>query len=314
MTTPAAEPAGAAFYCVADERYFLGATAMINSLRLQGHGEPVYVLDAGLTPGQRELLERETIVVDGPATAPWLAKTVAPLRHPAATMILIDADMIVTRRLDELLERAGGGSIVAFENDRPRFVPEWGELLELGEARPGPYVSSGLVALGGAPGREVLRLLDDRQRRVDLDRTIAGEGDRSYAFVYPEQDVLNAILRTRVDPRRLVVLGHHLAPTPPFDRLRLVDERRLRCAHPDGLEPYVLHQFVRRPWLERMYHGIYSRLFARLLLADDVAIRLPADQVPRRMRDGLLARVDRALADVVDLGRWHLIERRRRDG
>ena len=27
----------AAFYCVADERYFLGAVAMINSLRLVGH-------------------------------------------------------------------------------------------------------------------------------------------------------------------------------------------------------------------------------------------------------------------------------------
>ena len=49
MTTPAR------FYCVADERYFLGAVGMINSLRLQGHAEPIHVLDCGLRPGQREL-------------------------------------------------------------------------------------------------------------------------------------------------------------------------------------------------------------------------------------------------------------------
>ena len=31
----------AAFYCVADERYFLGLVGMLNSLRLLGHREPV---------------------------------------------------------------------------------------------------------------------------------------------------------------------------------------------------------------------------------------------------------------------------------
>ena len=44
----------AAFYCVADARYFLGAVGMINSLRVLGHEETVYVLDCGLTDGQRE--------------------------------------------------------------------------------------------------------------------------------------------------------------------------------------------------------------------------------------------------------------------
>ena len=38
----------AAFYCVADERYFLGAVGMLNSLRLLGHAEPIYVLDCGV--------------------------------------------------------------------------------------------------------------------------------------------------------------------------------------------------------------------------------------------------------------------------
>ena len=55
----------AAFYCVADERYFLGAVGLVNSLRLVGHAEPIYLLDCGLTDAQRELLGRRGELVDG---------------------------------------------------------------------------------------------------------------------------------------------------------------------------------------------------------------------------------------------------------
>ncbi len=56
-----------AFYCVADDRYFLGAVGLINSLRLQGHAEPIYLLDCGLDPRQRELLAAHVEVVDAAA-------------------------------------------------------------------------------------------------------------------------------------------------------------------------------------------------------------------------------------------------------
>ena len=48
-----------AFYCVSSELYFLGAVGLVNSLRLQGHDEPIYLLDCGLTQEHRELLARE---------------------------------------------------------------------------------------------------------------------------------------------------------------------------------------------------------------------------------------------------------------
>ena len=99
----------AAFYCVSSEMFFLGAVALINSLRLVGHREPVFVLDCGLTPTQRELLSADATVVPAPGpTTPFLLKTVAPLRHPAEVMVLIDADIIVTRSLGELIDRAVG--------------------------------------------------------------------------------------------------------------------------------------------------------------------------------------------------------------
>jgi hypothetical protein len=165
------------------------------------------------------------------------------------------------------------------------------------------------VLLGGRAGREVLELLDDRQRRVDFELTFYGRDAPEYPFRYPEQDVLNAILATSVDPDAVQTLGDRLAAVPPYRGLRLVELRALRCAYPDGVEPYVLHQFIRKPWLEPMYHGIYPRLLARLLLGDDVAVRVPQAQVPVRMRDGPRARAERTLVNALDLGRWYLGER-----
>jgi hypothetical protein len=302
---------GAAFYCVSDERFFLGAVGLINSLRLQGHREPVFLLDCGLAPAQRELLEPEVTLVPAPSDAPpYLLKTAAPLRHPAEVMVLIDTDMIATRSLSELIERASGDRVVAFRNDRERFVAEWGELLDLGTPRRRPYVSVGLVFIGGSQGAEVLSLMDDRQGRVEFGLTYYRRDDPGYAFRYPEQDVLNAILCTRVPADRVVALDNRLAANPPFRGLRIRDERALRCAYRDGVAPYVLHHFHRKPWLEPMRHGVYSRLLARLLLGEDVAVRVPESEIPLRMRRGPLARVERTRVDAKDVFARYVARRR----
>lgn len=297
----------AAFYCVADERYFLGAVGMINSLRLHGHDEPVHMLDLGLTERQRELLAGE-VELHAPSeqTPPWLAKTQAPLASPAQTMVLIDADMIVTRPLTELIGEAARGRVIAFQNDSDRFVPDWGEILELGPIRRRPYASVGLVIAGAEPGAKLLMLLDDRQRRVDMDRTFYGRDEPDYPFIYPEQDVMNAILSTRMSEEAITTLPHRLMPNQPFDGLELVDERRLRCAYPDGTEPYVLHHYLYKPWIEPMYHGIYSRLLARCLTGADLAIRVPESDIPLRFRPGLRAGLERARVGIPDLLGWKL--------
>src|SRR5687768_2737710 len=140
MTSPRA------FYCMSSEEYFFGAVAMINSLRLHAHNEPIFLLDLGLAPHHRALIEGEANVIPAPpGLPPWLLKTVAPLAQPAERMLLIDVDMIVTRPLDGLFEQAGEGRVVAFENDRDRFVPMWREVLDLGPLERRPYLCSGLV-------------------------------------------------------------------------------------------------------------------------------------------------------------------------
>jgi hypothetical protein len=299
----------AAFYCVSDERYFLGAVGMINSLRVLGHTEPVYLLDCGLTPDQRRLLEPHATVVPAPIEAPpWLLKTVAPLRHPAEVMVLIDADIVVTRSLAELIERASEPRVIAIENDTDRFVAEWGELLGLGEVRRQPYVSSGLAFLGQPIGEQVLRLMGELQDRVDFDHTFWRANDPDYPFLYGDQDVFNAILASRIEPERLTALPNRLAPNPPFKGLRVIDEATLRCAHRDGTEPYAIHHFATKPWLEPTHHGVYSRLLRRLLAGADLALAIPEDELPLRLRSGFRAWVARKRVNAPETFRWRVRE------
>jgi hypothetical protein len=299
----------AAFYCVCDERYFLGAVGMLNSVRLLGHTEPVFVLDCGLSAHQRGLLEPHATVVPAPREAPpWLLKTVAPLGHPAEVMVLIDADIVVTRSLSELIERAREPRVIAIENDTDRFVPEWGELLGLGEVRRQPYVSSGLAFLGDPLGERVLRLMGELQDRVDFDHTFWRGNDPDYPFLYGDQDVFNAILASRIEAERLTALPNRLAPNPPFKGLRVIDQATLRCAHRDGTEPYAIHHFATKPWLEPTHHGVYSRLLRRLLGGPDVPLAVPEDELPLRLRSGFRAWVARKRVNAPETFRWRIRE------
>jgi hypothetical protein len=313
----------AAFYCVADSTYFLGAVGMLNSLRLLGHREPLFILDCGLTPAQRELLAPHAALVPGPVDVPpCLLKTIAPLRHPAKVMVLIDADIVATRSLAGLIERAAEGCVVAIKDGEDRYFPEWGDLLGTAVPRRQAYVSSSLVILGGGPGQEVARLMDELQAQIDLQGTPFAtrvpdraffHGDyataaTSHPFFYPEQDVLNAILAAKLDPGQVEVLDRRLEANPPFAGVRVIDETALRCAYPDGTEPYALHHLAVKPWLEPARHGPYSRLLRRLLTGADVPLRISEGELPLRLRSGVRAWLDRKRVDVGETIHWHVHE------
>ena len=170
-----------------------------------------------------------------------------------------------------------------------------------------------LVGVGGARGRSrrdaCLELSDDRQHRVDFELTFWRRNARSYPFLYADQDVLNAILSTGGAGDRLEALEQRLAATPPFRGLRIADVERLDCRYRDGAQPFVLHQYVRKPWLEATYDGTYSRLLRRLLVGRELALRPAEDQLPTRMRTGGRARAERACVNALDFLRWHLGDR-----
>ena len=300
---------------------------MLNSLRLLGHAEPLYVMDCGLTTRQRDMLAPHASVVTAPRQAPpYLSKTILPLQHPAEVVVLIDADVIVTRALTKLIDQARGGKVIAFRTIYDRFFPEWGDLLGLGPARRQPYVCSAVVFLGGQEGHEVLRLMDEGQAQVPPPTRLPPDPSRFFSTVahsplqLADQDVLNAVLSTRPEPERFVALEHGLAPEPPFAGLRPVGEDGIRYAAGDGTEPYLLHHLGAKPWLVPMRDSPYSRLLSRMLLEQGLEVGVPEGDVPVRLRRGPRAAVSRALASLRDGFRsrvreplaWRL--RRRRDG
>jgi hypothetical protein len=295
----------AAFYCVSSGMYFIGAVSLVNSLRLLGHAEPIFVLDTGLSDAQRQLLQREATLVPAPGqVTPFLLKTVAPLRHPAEVAVLLDADIIVTRPLGELIARASHGSVLAVEHGHDRFFPEWGELLGLAAARPRPYVSSSLVLMGGAPRERLIRLMHEVQPRIGIERTpyadpapdLASltrgfeEAAAEQPFFFADQDALNAILASEVDPGQIEVLDRRAEAIIPFTGLRVIDKATLRCAYADGAEPYAVHHYLpAKPWLQATAPGVYTQLMLRLLHGPDVAIRVPENELPPHLRPGIVA-------------------------
>jgi hypothetical protein len=302
-------PSGAHIYCVADDRYFVGAAGLVNSLRLLGHDEPIEMLDCGLQPEQRALLAPEVSLTPAPGDAPpWLLKTVMPLQRPADVMLLLDVDMVATRPLAPLFDEAARGRVVVFNDPLDRHVPEWGELLDLGSLRRGPYVSSAAIGVDRASGAEVLELLAERQSRVDFSRTYWRANEPGYPFRYADQDVLNAVLAAKVEPDRVAILDGRLSATPPFEGLRLDDTIALRCSYADGEMPFLVHHHGARPWLEPTHDGVYSRLLRRLLLSDDVAIRIEEGQLPVWLRTGARAWARRLRINARERFRFHVRE------
>jgi hypothetical protein len=295
----------AAFYCVSSRPYFPGAVALLNSLRLMGHEEPLFVLDCGLDPVQRELLEPHATLVEAPSgVEPTLAKGLAPLAHPAEVMVLLDADMIVTRPLNALVESAAEGRIVAFQTGLDRFFAEWGPLLGLGPIRRQRYLSSGFLCMGRGVGTEVLRLVSDLQARIDPEVLWWARGRPREPLCFGDQDVLNAVLSSRVQPERIIALENRLLSELPFEGLRVIDAGRLRCAYQDGVEPYLVHHILYKPWLDAIYYTAYARLLTRLLFSPDVALRLDRRDVPLRLGTGLRARIVRKATNARDRIRW----------
>jgi hypothetical protein len=84
-----------AFYSVCDSSHFVGAVALLNSLRLTGHDEPILLFDAGLTAEQRDSLAPHVTLLPAPTGTPTVFLwPLGPLEHPARVAILLDADSI----------------------------------------------------------------------------------------------------------------------------------------------------------------------------------------------------------------------------
>jgi hypothetical protein len=288
----------AAYYTVADARFFPGVVALLNSVRLLGDSAPWVVVDCGLTPSQRTRLEpHATLVPMYKGLHPVLQKATGPLARPAETMVIIDADILVTRPLAPLFAEARNGSIVGFEDRyfRARTFTEWSSF-GLGEPRKRSYVNCGLLILSAATADELLPVFVELQEKLDASLTHFGgapkDSEESNPYYFADQDVLNALFSTRFDDR-MVRLEHRLAPVPPFPGLDVVEGDRFECRYDDGAQPYALHHILRKPWLAALPPSPYSELFRKVVTNPAAPLRLGIRDVPPRLTDGRVAQLDR---------------------
>jgi hypothetical protein len=298
-----------AFYSVCDSRHFPGAVALLNSIRLAGHDEPIFLIDAGLTPQQRSLLAEHATLIPAPEGTPTVFLTpLGPLQHPANVAILLDADIIVVRPLGELIDAVRDGRVIGFVNNEPnhdRFFPEWSSTLGLGRLRRQPYLNAGQLLVPHSLSCRLVQAWNEGLAKVDVRRTWLQGGRLFEPFYFGDQDVLNAIVAARLEADEIITLEHRLAPHPPFAGLRLVDRESMLCRYPDDVQPFVLHHTGAKPWLNATRINVYSLLLSRLLLAPDVAVRLEPDQLPVRLREGWLAGADRSRANAQALLYFH---------
>ena len=299
---------GLTFYTIGDERYFPGVVALLNSLRLTGNDEPLVVLDAGLSPSQRSILQEHCAVVDPPPAAlgrpAHLSKPYPHLLPDPGVPVLIDSDIIVTARLAPLLEPAAHGKVCAFADHRTarrRRFAEWEALLGLrAPVRDQTYVNGGLVAVSADNPSGLLGRWWDACGRVLPGRF----GDQSHPFDAADQDVLNALLMSEVPADALEVLPNSLCVFwDELDQVDVVEPGSLRCTR-DSEDVAVLHySFGPKPWESlawtRVRRDAFVRLLPRVLFGDDVALRMDAAEAPLWLRPSVRGRILLRVLDVV---------------
>jgi len=286
------------FCTLADARYFPGLVAMVNSLRLLGHEEPITVLDLGLTGDQRGALARECTFKappEGTRRHPWLLEPLSCVDASAEVVVYLDADVIVAHPLDELIELAKAGHVVAFPDERvDRWFAEWQEVFALPRpVRCQPYVNAGFLMVS----REHFPQLLAEWARC-CDRIVGSENvrDDPSAITSPvglsSQDALNALLMSAV-PRAGLALQPKAAAVDKrhMRQVDVVDAQTLECSF-EGRRPTLLHYWgIRKPWEDSARSwtaNAYSHLLRRLLTGDDIAVVIDPREVPVWLRPGIV--------------------------
>jgi hypothetical protein len=263
------------------------------------------LLDIGLEPRQRALLEHEATLHDGERGIGWLAvfaKAQLGLLYPDRVVVLLDNDIVVTGSLEPLVLAAEDGKIVAFDEPDPsRWFAEWDTLFSLRRPlREGRYANGACIALSTGIWCGFL------ERWLELGQNVAKARSarpfllsREEVVIDPvgfnEQDTLNALLMSEVPEGALLSLPHQQAPHwADRDDVELVDVGTLRCRV--GQSPtFFLHSTgIPKPWqpkgwLRRRF-AAFDRLLTRVLTADDVPLRLRPLDVPPWLRPGMRGR------------------------
>lgn len=301
---------GAAFYTIADARFFLGVVGLINSLRLTGHHQNVYLLDCGLSDSQRDLLRPHCTILTGfreVASNPTMFKPFHYLLKPKGIVVVIDSDMIVTRSLGAIFDLAKNGRICALPDpEKNRWFGEWYQLFGLStEPRQQPYVNAGFLAFSTLHWPNLSQRWWQSCEKIASHPTIA-ENAIDGPSAQADQDALNALLMSEV-PKEALALQPEEEEVfrKNFSKVKVVCKRTLACSY-RGHSTTLLHSCGGpKPWENRAWrivrrHNAYLRLLRRLIVGKDVPIKVPPDQLPVWLRPGVRGRLSMYGLDILN--------------
>jgi hypothetical protein len=289
------------FYAVSDDRFFIGMVGLINSLRLIGYEQRVVVLDCGLTEHQRNVLNPECELIALPGSRrlnPQLLKPFASLMHPKGTVVILDSDLVVTSRLDLMLQAARNGRVcVCADPESERWFAEWEQLFELPcPPRRQTYVNSGFVAFSVEHWPHLLsRWWESCQLIRSYPTSFYDTPDSPTAQA--DQDALNAILMSEYSEETLAVQPREVQPNMEQLRwhVRLLDVDTLTCSLHNRQVTLVHSLGKTKPFELQRWLGqgrsIYPTLLRRLLVERGVRIRVSREDVPVWLHPGRLGAI-----------------------
>lgn len=285
------------FFTIADDRFFPGFVGMVNSLRLAGHHEPVTVLDRGMSAAQRAEIRPHARVVslDVEVRNPFQLKPFASQLGVEGVVVLIDGDMILLDRVDEVVRRARDGRICMFRDpDDARFFLEWSEIFDLrAPLRRQPYYNAGFVAFSTRVWPDLLDRWWEAMSTVwHLPSFKEGASMRGDPTSQMDQDALNALLMSEVPPDAVHELpAHQHVFRHELSRLE-VDDLATLDAKWKGRDVLLAHcSGGLKPWTTaglrtRQKAPGYLALLRRTLTGDDVAIQVDMRLLPPWLRKG----------------------------
>jgi hypothetical protein len=293
------------FFTRADSEFFVGLLALARSLRLQGHHDPLTVLDLGLTSHQRAALRGlcDLVRVDGIASRhAWFLAPYPHLLHAEGIVVYLDCDVIVTSRLDDALDAARQGMVCASPDSADRWFTDWGPIFGLERLpRQQVYVNAGFVAFSTAHFPDLQRrwweCCDHLAQRPDSRPSgkanpIATSSDRANPIALPDQDALNALLMSEVPAGRIELLpeGAVALGRRELVQTTIVDLGRLECRR-SGQRTTLLHAYGRpKPWQPNAWRYLrrtaYVRCLRRLLSRWDAPVPMDTTMLPVWLRPG----------------------------
>jgi len=199
------------YYTVSNHSYFLGTVAMLNSLRVTGHDDPLVVLDAGLLPEERAALDTHATVVTMPEDRgnPVLLKPFPFILNAQGVLVFIDSDIIVTSSLSSVTDLARQGKICLcpawVDAARTRWFADWESRLQLrAPLRREDWLHDGFVVFDTTHWPTLLERWWETCNLVPAEEIFAA----GTPFNAGDADAINALLMSEIPREAVAVLPH----------------------------------------------------------------------------------------------------------